>query len=632
MCLRNQVQRKPLIKYWHGETFVLRSKRIFRINQRRGGLKMKTRRKSATNLAPLFVVLLLGLILGGCAGKGSKSQQDFEISQIEALNSDNIVSGFPINLIITMESIVSAYNLGIEFSFIQEDAEKEEITTYHLGGYTIPLVEAGEEIYPVEMVIPSDILAGEYKLVAYTDPLDQINEANESNNVHTEAIVNVTIKSEENPDLVMQSMEPDSNVFTLDITDEYDEDGIRENHLSATICLVSYGKTTTNVPLGAYIQTSEGFEEIMIWDSDTESYTYEITITELIVNIPKYISLDLLIPDNVAANMTNQNSFVLKITGDPDDTIPECEGAVTISDREDNNSITANVYIYSSNSLNVYIYSSNSLRSSSGEGLYFEKSYSKNFHNSKFGVKVKFDASASLKGSGARADVSGSVPVTIFGHTFDFIEIDSNAHANPVTITDSSYSLNVEFVDRTIYEKKGSNGFKWSKDWSIHKEKGFSETFMVAIVPVKVSAGAEGTLGFEIEVAIESEFNADAGPYVDVGAYASASINLVVAEGGITGDLSLTDMTFTGNADATLSLNDDASVLSGTLSENIDYDLKGPSGRLYMYVKYPKVCYKWGFIPYPCGHHTKTHDLASWHSWSKKDTLLKKEESTTIQL
>ena len=29
---------------------------------------MKTRRKIATNLAPLFLVLLLGLILGGCAG------------------------------------------------------------------------------------------------------------------------------------------------------------------------------------------------------------------------------------------------------------------------------------------------------------------------------------------------------------------------------------------------------------------------------------------------------------------------------------------------------------------------------------------------------------------------------------
>ena len=583
---------------------------------------MRTRRKIATNLAPLFLVLLLGLILGGCAGEGSKSQQDFEISQIEVLNSDNIVPGFPINLIITMESIVSADNLGIEFSFIQEDAEKEEITTYHLGGYIIPLVEAGEEIYPVEMIIPSDIPAGEYKLVTYTDPLDQINEANENNNVHTEAIVSVTVKSEENPDLVMQSMELDSNCFTLNITDEHDEDGVRENHLSATICLVSYGKTTTNVPLRAYIQTSAGFEEIVIWNSDTESYTYEITITELIVNIPKYISLDLLIPDNVAANMTNQNSFVLKITVDPDNTIPECEGAVTISDREDNNSITANVYTYSSNSLS----------SSSGEGLYFEKSYSKGFRNSNFGVKVKFDASTSLKGSGARADVSGSVPVTIFGHTFDFMEIDSNAHVNPVTITDSSYSLNVEFVDCTIYKKGGSNGFKWSNHWSIHKEKGFSETFMVAIVPVKVSAGAEGTLGVKIEVAIESEFNADAGPYVDVGAYASASINLVVAEGGIRGDLSLTDMTFTGNADATLSLNDDVSVLSGTLSENIGYDLKGPFGRLYIYVKYPKICYKWHVIPYKCGHHKKTHDLASWDSWSKKDTLLKKEESTTIPL
>ena len=583
---------------------------------------MKTGRRIATNLAPLFLVLLLGLILGGSAGGGSESQQDFEISQIEVLNSDNIILGFPINLIITMESIVSAYNLGIEFSFIQEDAEKEEITTYHLGGYTIPFVETGEEIYPVEMVIPSDIPAGEYKLVAYTDPLDQINEANENNNVHTEAIVNVTIKSEENPDLVVQSVELDSNYFTLNITDEHDEDGVRENHLSATICLVSYGKTTTNVPLSAYIQTSAGFEEIMIWNSDTESYTYEITITELVVNIPKYISLDLLIPDNVATNMTDQNSFVLEITVNLDNTIPECEGAVVISDREDNNSITANVYTYSSNSLS----------SSSGEGHYFEKSYSKGFHNSEFGVKVKFDASSSLKGSGARADVSGSVPVTIFGHTFDFMEIDSNAHVNPVIITDSSYSLNVEFVNSTIYTKAGSNGFEWSKDWSIHKEKGFSETFMVAIVPVKVSAGAEGTLGFEIEVAIESEFNADAGPYVDVGAYASASINLVVAEGGIRGDLSLTDMTFTGNADATLSLNEDASVLTGTLSENIGYDLEGPSGRLYIYVKYPKICYKWGFIPYPCGHHTKTHDLASWHSWSKKDTLLKEEESTTIQL
>ena len=75
-----------------------------------------------------------------------------------------------------------------------------------------------------------------------------------------------------------------------------------------------------------------------------------------------------------------------------------------------------------------------------------------------------------------------------------------------------------------------------------------------------------------------------------------------------------------------------ATQLTGTLDETIGYTLSGPNGGLVIFVKWPKTCWKWHVIPYPCGWNEKDWSLVSWSTYSKTDTLLDRRQSVTVPL
>lgn len=62
------------------------------------------------------------------------------------------------------------------------------------------------------------------------------------------------------------------------------------------------------------------------------------------------------------------------------------------------------------------------------------------------------------------------------------------------------------------------------------------------------------------------------------------------------------------------------------------YTVEGPHGDIVVYVKWPKTCWKWHVIPYPCGWHEKDYSLVKWSSYSKSDTLASKQQSVTVSL
>jgi len=133
-------------------------------------------------------------------------------------------------------------------------------------------------------------------------------------------------------------------------------------------------------------------------------------------------------------------------------------------------------------------------------------------------------------------------------------------------------------------------------------------------------------------VNIAAAFEGTVSPFVDVGAYASAAVNLVVAKGGVRGTLYLVGCTFDTTLGGTIAADAGATQLTGTLTEKVGYTLKGPNGKIELYVDWPKTCWKWHVIPYPCGWHEATKSLVSWSAFSKSDTLFDKQQSVTVPL
>jgi len=270
-------------------------------------------------------------------------------------------------------------------------------------------------------------------------------------------------------------------------------------------------------------------------------------------------------------------------------------------------------------------------------GLDFEKYYSKGFKNHWFGAKIEVKGQATLDNNGAMALAFAKAPVTIIGHTFDFMYTKIKTQATPQDMAASYFSYDVEFAGTPIYNDKIYGRYSWDGDWSVHKEKGYKEWITVGIIPVSLEAGASGTLGFKVTVAVQENFSASLAPYADIGTYAKAAVDIYLASAGIKGHLTLLKDTLTASTTCSMALKDKGSVLEGTLHENITNKVDGPSGGISLFVDYPcctKHCHVCcdGYVC--CGWGTCEADksLVHWHSFTKKETLLDKTQSADINL
>ena len=132
---------------------------------------------------------------------------------------------------------------------------------------------------------------------------------------------------------------------------------------------------------------------------------------------------------------------------------------------------------------------------------------------------------------------------------------------------------------------------KWRLDWNVEKSKEATADFVVGVVPMTVSMGASGQLGFLVEVGVPvcddsfgdtTSFQAHTGPYFDVGMLASAGVGSSKAFAvGIEGEATLIEDTFFAKAEVMdLTFYTVDSTLEGTLREDITNTLDGPKGGL----------------------------------------------------
>jgi len=330
----------------------------------------------------------------------------------------------------------------------------------------------------------------------------------------------------------------------------------------------------------------------------------------------------------------------------------------------------------------------------------YSKVYSRSKYGTRFGAGVYAKGAAGLDSDGIHAMSYASLRIKAMGKKDRFMKLNFSADALPGSFSGTGYDLDVEVLGISIFTKSnsladvsglstpvitdveeraiklkidnnetnlsqatlikqkiykkakksisnysgsGSTMVGYARTWEYGKQKGYTQQFIVGIVPVTVTAGAQATVGFEADVAlsgitaVEGSFK----PVGRIGAYVEGGVGVVGYSAGVQADLWLMTETQKNSIEASLDLVEDADgeyivALEGNIHEKIYNYFRGPNGKLYLYAKYsvPKYCRRYG-VRYPCGYQTITRRkyLGKFETATSSYRILDKEQTLfTIDL
>jgi len=596
-----------------------------------------------------FLIIAIVIMTPVIASADTLDSPNVYIQDIVVVDGNSAYLGHPVTLKVMAVSNRELKNVGISFYLINKDDENNQ---FLLGSTLLSLLEPGANEFQFSFYLPGDInYVGNFNIIGYIDPLNLLNELNEEDNIYFSNDYTILLSGEKigNPDFIIIGNKLDSETIALSdesnealgVASESDFPDLCDGQIKSTLEVLSSGKTATDVPISFCLKLPEGSEgkclPLMVWDSSQMAYADYLVIPRLPANTIVSIPVELLIlPEQIPAiqrylSLCGQNKMTVKAEIDPFDQYEEYENSIPALGLEINDNVKEAEVTVSSGAFSSL---------SSSDGLQFKKSYLKKFDNYWFGAKIDVRGEGDLNDNGAMAFALAKVPVTIIGHSFDFMKTEAKAQATPQDMASSYFYVDVEFAGINLYHYDKNASFSWERDWSVHKEMGYKEWITVGPIPVLLEAGASGSLGFKVTVAVQKNLNASLAPYVDAGAYAKAAIDVVVASAGIKGHLSLIKDTMKASTTCSMVLKNGGKVLEGTLHEKITNKLDGPSGSISLFVKWLsgikwcKKC-KWDIcIHYPCGKktHEKDKSLVHWHSFMRRETLLDKEQTANINL
>ncbi len=598
----------------------------------------------------LFIVLM-AFNLSRCSDDSSDSDDDvkpaeFSITKVEC--SPDVYLGHPISVTVTISSVDERENVPVILNLAKEtEIDDAEVSMYSAGSYIIPTVSSGVNQYQISVTVPAhSIDAGEYKLAAMLDPAAVISEEKEEcrqsddpasdsekecYNESMMAPINVKLDFVNTPDLLIEEILLTSDVATVTTGDT------SPDFISGTVKIKSVAKGMINVPVRIVLEKDGVEYTMMIWDSEIEGYVNDYMIGELKNNISKSIPFSLRVDSTLTDQLVNgENQMTIKAVIDPDNLTPEAyiEG---MSGGETNNSISKQITIVKDVTVvksNVY---SPNQKATGTSGLNFSKSFSQTFGSGTIGAFPGFSSRASLNENGAAGFTGGGVDISIFNQSFSFVRMEASAAAMPHKLSSSYCDIYLRFTTQTLYSFHIDGEYSWDKDWTVYKSKGYTATFWASCIPVNISAGAQGTMGFAVSFTVGDTLEATASEFANAGAYASASVGIAgIFEGGVKCNLNLINIEYKAIVNAGMELSDGAQQIRGQLQEQIICVLAGPNGSLNFFVRYPflPMCYKKFFGRkwwYPCGAPGTKEDLypiVSFSTWNMTIPLLDLTQDT----
>lgn len=279
--------------------------------------------------------------------------------------------------------------------------------------------------------------------------------------------------------------------------------------------------------------------------------------------------------------------------------------------------------------------------------LAFEQGSEGGWVNENFGVGFRFDAFASVDSRGGIAAVVGAVPVTVLDTTFHFAEFEARAQVVPQVAADrippgenSGFFLTLDALTIpgdptsgiTVFALEQPAGFVYEDDpLSVSKEKAYSSVFFVGPVPVTVSAGIGGEIGFRLAINLQPiQLLAEAGPFAELEAFVTGGVGIPGLNAGVGGALSLLKEEFQAKVDTHLEVRDfgdvsGTAIVHGLAHMSVVNTLTGPTGRLFLQATFPGPV--WCNLPVvgwiPCGAEIKRAELVlvNWESFVKEDIL-----------
>jgi hypothetical protein len=602
----------------------------------------------------LALLVLTGISQTRCSDDSTDRPvaYEFKVTKIEC--ATDVYLGHPLSVDVTITSNDEAENVPIDMYLAKHNvADDEEVPFHSAGSYIIPTVRSGENTYSIKVTVPTNeipVVAGdEFRIAATVDPALSISkerpecvpsgdtEADHSKECFSEDTTKVvTINSTYNSkqDLLIDNIALTTDVVTIDTGDTIPD------FITGTMTVKSVAIETLNVPVRFVLNIGGTDYPLMIWDTEIEGYSKDYWIGQLRANDPKSIPFFLDVDSTTAALLASgPNSVTLTAIIDPDNKVSEA--VIPGINGEANNTLTRSLTIVKettsggSGSMMSCAQEPSSSQIApedpqfdiTGTGLGFSKYYSQTLGNSLFGARPFFSTWASLNEDGAEGYAGGGVAVSIFNASFNFVYMEASAAAVPHMLSSSYVDIYLKFAWMVLYSFHVDGEYSWDKDWTVYKSKGYTATFWAGPIPLNVSAGAQGTMGFAVSFGVGDNLEATASEFASAGAYASASVGIPgLLEGGVKGNLNIVSYETKAVITAGLQLSAGAKQIQGWLQEQVITTLAGPNGSLNLFAKYPyqRWCRWWG-IYYPCGWPTIKEvqtPLVTFSSWSKEFELM----------
>jgi len=270
----------------------------------------------------------------------------------------------------------------------------------------------------------------------------------------------------------------------------------------------------------------------------------------------------------------------------------------------------------------------------------YERGYDKTFGGSLFGVGVGAFSDVRFDPEGFHASAEVGVPIEVFGETFPFLDFQALGDRHPGTQI-STYQLVLEFGGFPVFSHtiEDPDGFAWSMDLPFEKEKESKpKTFFPGGYPITVLGTIKGSIGIGVQASsgVTKDLLVGGGPFanlsVAVEGYPGIPGQAITL--GVGAQLTLIEDRLNTNASADMTFSPGpACSYTGSLDFDVTNEISTLNGSLYVWIEidWPKFCFKWGFLPYPCGWKTKkfTHDIVKWNGLKIAEQLLIQKQCVT---
>lgn len=515
-----------------------------------------------------------------------------------------------------------------------DSAEEQEIAETHLLGTVDHLAMAeGSYIETARFEIPTVSEFGDFWVVAIVDPTNEVEEVREDDNHpnidnqnHLDGdfpAVEIHLLPSPEHEFVFVNGYIDDGLVMLDSPAVHEGTGENHSDVIGHLDAIYHGSRPANASLTAEVSINGVYQAVELWDAVSKDYVAQQEIAFNYNGDEHFFGFDIALSNQQLADLyaqydssavQNEIQFRLTLT-DATEHGPE------VDPTNNHIEISAPVFFFEQQSEIAERAAKGRLAkdiTNTGNKLSVDGSFNAGYGDaSKFRVAVDLEGelSADLLEKAAAVEAGGAVNMWIFDaqNTIFSISYDGQAYLSGVN---TGYSSEMVIFNTTVFEDEYYNAqfaIEFEKSWEEERTLA-SARFMVGPIPIKVSAGIRGAVGFQLELAYAlSELTAEGDVFsTNFGGFANGSVDVLIAEAGVTAELNVIDNTLALESSASLALLDE-----GTVDPRIEYefqltdDIDVISGRFGLFAKVGAI--KWCKvvgIPYPCG--TKTNEYYLW--------------------